>query len=96
MNFARSIFKHYGVKDKEVRVQDITKVHTEGQAWWLKSEGLATEVRSNDHGLRPAWRKSLREPISTNNWEWWCMSVILKCVGSTNRRTVVSACPGIK
>jgi hypothetical protein len=40
--------------------------------------------------------KSSQDPISINNWMWWCMPLILATWGSTNRRIVVQARPGIK
>jgi hypothetical protein len=49
-----------------------------------------------DHGSEPAQAKSLQDPISTNKSQVWrCMPVIPSYRGSTNRKTVVQANPGI-
>jgi hypothetical protein len=52
------------------------------------------------HVLKPAWTKSLWDPISTNSWLLWCTPVILAIAGSikiggpwsrpvcTNRKTL--------
>jgi hypothetical protein len=49
-----------------------------------------------DHGTRPALANSLQDAISTNGRAQWCTPVITPTQGSTNRRIVVQAIPGIK
>jgi hypothetical protein len=40
--------------------------------------------------------ESSQDPISTNGWVWWYIPVISALWGSTNRRIMFQASPGIK
>jgi hypothetical protein len=47
-------------------------------------------------GLRPTQTKSSQDPVSTNGWIQWHISVILATWGNVNKRISVQASSGIK
>jgi hypothetical protein len=55
-------------------------------------EGRDGKVR----GCRPAWAKSLQNPILTNDWHSDVHLSLPATPGSTNRTIVLQACLGIK
>jgi hypothetical protein len=66
------------------------------QAHWLNPISLRRQRSRESWFETSSGKKKCETPISTYDWMWWFVPVILAIRGTTNRKTVVQVIQGIK
>jgi hypothetical protein len=71
----------YNITWSGIHVDDIKISIIPGMVALAYNHSYFRSEDQEDHGLRPTWAKSSRDPILINGLTWWCVPDIIRYTG---------------